>query len=79
MLIDSAPRWRGIQKFAHSSGMAIDPALVLQLPDSFDPTPASSGFRFTEELLEEKKDYTALMAFDDLTARARFARLRRRA
>jgi len=41
MLIDSAPRWRGIQKFAHSSGMAIDPALVLQLPDSFDP---NSGF-----------------------------------
>src|SRR5256886_8039670 len=33
MLIDSAPRWKGIQKFAHSAGLDIDPALVLQLPD----------------------------------------------
>jgi LacI family transcriptional regulator len=69
MLIDSAPRWRGIQKFAQSSGLEIDNALVLQLPDSFDP---SSGFeggqRFTEELLERKKRFTALLAFDDLTA-----------
>ena len=69
MLIDSAPRWRGIQKFAHSSGMAIDPALVLQLPDSFDPNSGfEGGFRFTEELLERKRRFTALMAFDDLTA-----------
>src|SRR5436853_7238612 len=28
MLIDSAPRWKGIQKFAHSAGLDIDPALV---------------------------------------------------
>src|SRR6266849_3454389 len=69
MLIDSAPRWRGIQKFAHSSGMEIDPALVLQLPDSFDPNSGfEGGFRFTEELLQRKKRFTALMAFDDLTA-----------
>jgi LacI family transcriptional regulator len=69
MLIDSAPRWRGIQKFAHSAGMEIDPALVLQLPDSFDPNSGfEGGFRFTEELLERKKRFTALMAFDDLTA-----------
>ncbi len=69
MLIDSAPRWHGIQKFAHSAGMEIDPALVLQLPDSFDPNSGfEGGFRFTEELLERKKRFTALMAFDDLTA-----------
>src|SRR6266849_4133909 len=58
MLIDSAPRWKGIQKFAHSAGMAIDPALVPQLPDSFDPNSGfEGGYRFTE-----------LVAFDDLTA-----------
>src|ERR1700724_4378909 len=69
MLIDSAPRWRGIQKFAHSAGMEIDPALVLQLPDSFDPNSGfEGGYRFTEELLQRKKRFTALMAFDDLTA-----------
>ena len=69
MLIDSAPRWRGIQKFAHSVGFEIDPSLVLQLPDSLDPNSSfESGHRHTEDLLEQKKKFTAVMAFDDLTA-----------
>jgi LacI family transcriptional regulator len=69
MLIDSAPRWRGIQKFAQSAGMEIDSSLVVQLPDSLDPNSSfESGYRYTEELLERKKKFTALMAFDDLTA-----------
>jgi LacI family transcriptional regulator len=69
MLIDSAPRWRGIQKFAQSAGIEIDPALVQQLPESLDPNSSfESGFRFAEELLQRKKRFTALMAFDDLTA-----------
>jgi len=69
LLIDSAPRWRGIQKFAHSVGLEIDPTLTLQLPDSLDPNSSfESGFRLTEELLEQRKKFTALMAFDDLTA-----------
>jgi LacI family transcriptional regulator len=69
MLIDSAPRWRGIQKFAHGAGLEIDPGLVLQLPDSLDPNSSfESGHRYTDELLEQKKKFTAVMAFDDLTA-----------
>jgi DNA-binding LacI/PurR family transcriptional regulator len=69
MLIDSAPRWRGIQKFAQASGLEIDSALVLQLPESFDPNSSfENGFRLTEELLQHKKKFSALMAFDDLTA-----------
>ena len=69
MLIDSAPRWRGIQKFAQSAGIEIDPVLVQQLPESLDPNSSyESGFRFTEEWLQKKKKFTALMAFDDLTA-----------
>jgi LacI family transcriptional regulator len=69
MLIDSAPRWRGIQKFAQASGIGIDSALALQLPDSFDPSSSfENGFRLTEELLQRKKRFTALMAFDELTA-----------
>jgi LacI family transcriptional regulator len=69
MLIDSAPRWRGVQKFAHTAGLEIDPSLVLQLPDSFDPNSGfEGGQRLTEELLQKKKKFTALMAFDDLTA-----------
>jgi len=69
MLIDSAPRWRGVQKFAHAADLEIDPALVLQLTDSFDPNSGfEGGQRLTEELLQKKKKFTALMAFDDLTA-----------
>lgn len=69
MLIDSAPRWHGIQKFAKSAGLRIDPGLVLQLPASFDPNSGfEGGIRLTEELLRRKKPFTALMAFDDLTA-----------
>jgi LacI family transcriptional regulator len=69
MLIDSAPRWKGIQKFAHSVGCEIDSSLVMQLPDSLDPNSGfEGGFRLTEELLQRKKKFTALMAFDDLTA-----------
>jgi LacI family transcriptional regulator, galactose operon repressor len=69
MLIDSAPRWKGIQKFAASAGLEIDANLVMQLPDSFDPNSGfEGGLRLTEELLGRRKKFTALMAFDDLTA-----------
>jgi LacI family transcriptional regulator len=69
MLIDSAPRWRGIQKFAQSAELEIDPALVQQLPESLDPNSSfESGFRFADEWLQRKKKFTALMAFDDLAA-----------
>jgi LacI family transcriptional regulator len=69
MLIDSGPRWRGIQKFAQSAGLEIDPALILQLPESLDPNSSfESGFRFAEELLQRKKRFTAMAAFDDLAA-----------
>lgn len=69
MLIDSAPRWRGIQKFAQSSSLEIDPALVMQLPESLDPNSSfENGYRFTEDLLEHRRKFTALAAFDDLSA-----------
>src|SRR5260370_29386070 len=68
-LIDSAPRWRGIQKFAASVGLKLDSSLVMQLPDVFDPNASfEHGYRLTEELLHSKKKFTALLAFDDLTA-----------
>jgi LacI family transcriptional regulator len=68
-LIDTAPRWRGIQKFAQSTKLELDGGLVLQLPDVFDATSSfEHGYRLTEELLQQKKKFTALLAFDDLTA-----------
>lgn len=69
MLIDSAPRWRGIQKFCQSAGLQIDASMTAQLPDSFEANSGfDGGYRITEELLQKKKKFTALMAFDDLTA-----------
>lgn len=68
-LIDTAPRWRGIQKFAQSVKLELDAALTVQLPDVFDATASfEHGYRLTEELLQPKKKFTALMAFDDLSA-----------
>ena len=69
MLIDTAPRWRGIEKFARSVKLDIDPALVAQLPESFDPNSGfEGGYRFTEEWIQKKKKFTAVLAFDDLKA-----------
>jgi len=68
-LIDSGPRWKGIQKFAHTAGLEIDPDLTMQLPEAFDPNSGfEGGFRLTEEFLQRRKKFTALLAFDDLTA-----------
>jgi LacI family transcriptional regulator len=68
-LIDTAPRWRGIQKFAQSAKLELDAGLILQLPDLFDANSSfEHGYRLTEELLQTKKKFTALLAFDDLTA-----------
>lgn len=68
-LIDSGPRWKGIQKFAHAAGLEIDSDLTMQLPEAFDPNSGfEGGFRLTEEFLQRRKKFTALLAFDDLTA-----------
>lgn len=68
-LIDSAPRWRGIQKFAQSAGWAINPKLVVDLPDHFEPDLGfDNAYRLTKELIERGQAFTALAAFDDLTA-----------
>ncbi|MGA2899060.1 MAG: LacI family DNA-binding transcriptional regulator [Candidatus Acidiferrales bacterium] len=69
MLVDSSPRWRGVRSFARSVGLEIDPALVVDLPDSLDPNSGfEGGFKLIEELLKHKKRFTAVMAFDDMTA-----------
>ena len=69
MLIDTAPRWRGIEKFAKSVGLEIDSSLVAQLPESFDANSGfDGGYRCAEEWLHRKRKFTAVLAFDDLTA-----------
>ncbi len=69
MLGDTEPRWRGIKTFAAANSLRLDPKLMVDLPESRDPNSGfEAGYRLTEELLKRKEQFTALMAFDDLTA-----------
>jgi LacI family transcriptional regulator len=68
-LSDSAPRWKGIRSFAKSSGLELDPRLIADLPESRDPISSfEAGYKLTEDLIKHKPPFTALMAFDDMTA-----------
>jgi LacI family transcriptional regulator len=69
MLADSRERWKGIRAFAHDAGLALDPKMVVDLKDPYDP-PAGieGGCKLTQELLRRKRPFTAIMAFDDMTA-----------
>lgn len=68
-LHDSVNRWRGIEKFAAEHGLDLDAKLIRELPEMLD---ANSGFdgglELTAELIRSRRKFTALMAFDDLTA-----------
>ncbi len=68
-ITDSAPRWKGVRNFAKAHGLEINPDLVLDLPESSDPLSSfDAGYKLTEDLLRKKRPFTALMAFDDMTA-----------
>jgi LacI family transcriptional regulator len=68
-LTDSSPRWRGIRNFAKESGMELDSRLIVDMPESRDPISSfESGFKLTEELLRQKRSFTAMLAFDDMSA-----------
>jgi len=68
-LTDSSPRWKGIRSFAKTSGLELDQHLILDLPESRDPISSfEAGFKLTEELIKQKRPFTAVMAFDDMTA-----------
>src|SRR3989441_7213972 len=68
-LADSAPRWRGVKNFAKEKNLELDPKLILDLPESRDPVSSfEAGYKLTEELVKHKRPFTALMAFDDMTA-----------
>jgi len=68
-ITDTAPRWKGVRSFAAASQLEINPALVVDLPESSDPLSSfDAGYELTEELIRKKCPFTALMAFDDMTA-----------
>lgn len=63
---DSKDRWDAICRVAERMGIKIDPDLVVQI-SSDDPTPRL-GYPFTRELLARKKPFTALFAYNDISA-----------
>jgi len=68
-LTDSSPRWRGIRNYAKSCDLEIDPRLIMELPESRDPLSSfEAGQKLTDELIRQKRPFTALLAFDDMTA-----------
>ncbi len=68
-LDDSARRWAGIEKFAAEVKLKLDPRLTVQLPGLKDAMSSfDGGLRFTAELIATGREFTALLASDDLTA-----------
>jgi LacI family transcriptional regulator len=68
-LADSSPRWRGIRNCAKARDIELDSSLIVDLPESRDPLSSfEAGKKLTEDLLREKRQFTALLAFDDMTA-----------
>jgi LacI family transcriptional regulator len=63
---DSKDRWNAICEQARKIGIAIDPALTVQI-DIEDPTP-QLGYPFARQLLARKKPFTALFAYNDHSA-----------
>jgi DNA-binding LacI/PurR family transcriptional regulator len=68
-MCDSEPRWAGIQKVAAQDGLELDPKLVFQLPGLADPASGfEGGQRLANRMLASGRPFTAVIAFDDLTA-----------
>jgi LacI family transcriptional regulator len=66
---DSELRWKGIRAFARSVHLEIDPKLVIEMDNWSDP---NYGFeaaqKLTDDLLKRRRKFTALLAYDDITA-----------
>jgi LacI family transcriptional regulator len=65
-MADSAERWRGLEGFAQEVSLKFDSRLVLEIKGQ--NSTYAEGYRLTEELLRQGLEFTALVAFDDLTA-----------
>ena len=63
---DTRQRWQAIVEAAKSLAIPIDPQLVIQLHGP-EPGPGP-GLEVTRALLETKKPFTAVFAFNDVTA-----------
>jgi LacI family transcriptional regulator len=68
-LASSGQRWKGIRAYAQRAGLTLEAKRIAELPESLDPNSSfEAGARLTTELLRVGKRFTALMAYDDMTA-----------
>lgn len=63
---DSQYRWTAVQEVAQEIGLELDPELVIQILSS-DSSP-SVGYPYGKQLLERKRPFTALFAYNDISA-----------
>lgn len=63
---DSEVRWRTVMETAHEMGIPVRPELTAQI-DSTISTP-HLGYPVTKELLARKKPFTAMFAYNDISA-----------
>jgi LacI family transcriptional regulator len=63
---DSEVRWSAIREVAEELKVKIDPELTVQI-DIIEATP-QMGYPFAKQLLERKVPFTALFAYNDLSA-----------
>ncbi len=68
-MCDSELRWKGIRKVATEAGVALDPKLVFELPGLADPESGfKGGCQFSQQMIRSGRAFSAVLAFDDLTA-----------
>jgi DNA-binding LacI/PurR family transcriptional regulator len=63
---DSSDRWNAICEVAAKMGLRMRPELIVQL-EGVDPTP-NLGYPFAKQLLARKQSFTALFAYNDISA-----------
>jgi LacI family transcriptional regulator len=66
ILVDSQQRWRGLENCARDVGLKIDLKLVVEIKGR--NSTYVEGCELTDELIGRGRDFSALVAFDDLTA-----------
>lgn len=65
-VVDSARRWAGIKQFARENALPLNSELIVQLTETASSSEA--GFASMTRLVRSDNRFTAVMAFDDMTA-----------
>ena len=68
-LTDSDRRWQGIKRFAAEAGLSLAPRRIRQLAPAVEAISGfEEGLRLTSAMIQGRVKFTAVLAFDDLTA-----------